>query len=192
MIRYSLLFLLLLFFKSSECQSVEFFREDLVFTIDSVYFTVDGSYFFRNTSNKAISFPIAYPVPWLQLPENIDTLIVYDPENPGKSIRVFQKDTLYNFNLEIGALGQKVLKIAYRQKHNNRSARYILTTTATWGKPFEEAAYDLVVPGYLKVEEFSYEPDNFTGFKDDKIYHWKKKGFMPGKDFVIKFHKTIE
>ncbi len=192
MIRYSLLFLLLLGVKPSECQVVDFFREDLVFTIDSVYFTVDGSYYFRNTSNKAISFPIAYPVPNLQLPETIDTLLVYDPENPGNSIRVFQKDTLYNFKLDISALGQKVLKIAYRQKHNNRSVRYILTTTATWGKPFEEATYDLVVPGYLKVEEFSFEPDNSTRFKDDKIYHWKKKGFMPAKDFVIKFHKTID
>jgi len=185
--RYLFLFCILLIFQVSRCQSVDFYREDLVFSIDSVYFTVNGTYYFRNTSDKQVSFPVAYPVPRVGFQEAIDTLVVYDIERPEIPVKLMHKDTMYLFQAKIDAGSSEAFVIAYRQKHDNHSAKYILTTTSYWGKPLEEASYDLLVPGYIHITGFSYPPDSSTAFREEKIYHWKKKEFMPDKDFTICF-----
>lgn len=184
--------IIFLFSLSSAGQSVNFFREDITFSVDSVYFTVDGTYYFSNPTNKTVSFTVTYPVPEFQCPEEIDTLQAYDVQNPMNPVRVIKKDTLYFFRIQLAPKGEKAYSISYRQKHNAYNARYILHTTSSWGKPLKEANFDLLVPDYLTITGFSFEPDNYSDFKDDRIYHWKKKDFMPDKDFFITFIKTVK
>jgi hypothetical protein len=159
-----------------------------MFSIDSAYFTVKGTYYFRNTTNRPVSVSILYPVSKSGSMKAIDTLIVYDNQNPGVPLRTFDRDTLYTFQMEIAASGSKDYTIAYRQKHNGNTAKYILTTTSFWGQPLEEGKYDLWIPDYIRINEFSYPPDNFTEFDGEMIYHWEKTDFMPDNDFIIRFN----
>ena len=173
--------------KITACQSIEFFRENLIFSLDSVNFTVNGTYFIRNTSKTAASFLINYPIPGSLNPDNHDTLIVQDMASSLKFVKVTQKDTLYTFHCNIESGSDKELTIAYRLRHNGNSVRYILTTTSYWGKPLEVATYDLIIPNYIKISGFSFEPDSSTVFQTEKVYHWKKKDFFPDKEILIHF-----
>jgi len=180
------------FYLSSVGQNVAFFREDLVFSIDSVYLTINGKYYFRNNTEQKVSIPIIYPFPRIHMLKAVEKISVIDLEKPGLTFKVNLEDTLATFQVEIAAKSEKAISISYRQQHKGNIARYILTTTSRWKKPFEEANYDLIVPSYFRIVSFPFEPDSFSTFGDEKIYHWKKKDFMPDKDFDIEFRRNIK
>ena len=175
----------------SRSQSLEFYRENLVFSIDSSYFTVSGTYYFRNPSQQAGLFTITYPLPRCAINESIDTLVVFDAESPERPVLVTQKDSLYTFQVGIGAGSEKALSISYRQKYANNQVKYILTTTQYWRKSLKQASYDFLVPNYLLVKDFSYPPDSHSEFTDEIIYHWVKTDFMPEKDFIVHLKNTV-
>jgi len=185
--RTFLISLALLLSLSAVSQSLEFFREDLVFTLDSNFFTVSGDYYFRNPGEQAGTFSIVYPVPYNGPGKSVDTIVVIDEESRSQFIPVTVHDTLCMFQVQVSAGGIKRLTISYRQKHKDNQAGYILTTTRHWGKPLDQASYELVVPVCLRMLESSYPPDSHSDFGDAVIFHWKKTDFMPDKDFLFRF-----
>jgi hypothetical protein len=185
--RTFLISLALLLSLSAVSQSLEFFREDLVFTLDSNFFTVSGDYYFRNPGEQAGTFSIVYPVPYNGPGKSVDTIVVMDDESHNQFIPVTVHDTLCMFQVQVSAKGIKRLTISYRQKHKDNQACYILTTTRQWGKPLEQASYELVMPAYLEILESSYPPDSHSDFGDAVIFHWRKTDFMPDKDFLFRF-----
>ncbi len=187
--KFKLCFLLLVVDASlsAYAQKPEFFREEISFGIDSVFFTVNGDYYFRNNSNEYHSYVIVYPVRSNNTPRPIDTIMVFDRNDMAHPVRVHMKDTLVTFTLNMAPRSVKTIKIVYRQQHTGNEARYILLTTKFWQKPLESASYNLVVNKNVKIDKFSIVPDSAVDFGDTLIYYWKKEKFMPENDFEVRF-----
>jgi hypothetical protein len=178
---------MILFFTSfSFGQRADFFKEDLTFRLDSVYFDVDGFYWFANHSNKPVISNIFYPFPY-NAGSEIDSVRLYDI-SAGQKPRYRKEDNNgISFVLHVAPLDTVLFQIGYRQKLNSDSVVYILKTTKGWGKPMNWAEYKLIVPDYITIKEFSYPPDKTYKIEKNKIYYWKKLNFMPNMDMVFHF-----
>jgi hypothetical protein len=170
-------------------QRIEFFREDLVFTLDSSCFSVNGDYYFRNRSGAAVSYRIFYPVSKPGGFAALDTIVVFDVAAHGLPVPVEIMDSVASFTLNFPPATEKCVKIYYRQHHDGSAARYILMTTHTWHKPLEQAKYSLLTDKNITVSAFSITPDSSEDFGQTRIYFWKRVRFMPDVDFVFGFHK---
>lgn len=168
-------------------QKPEFFREEISFGIDSLYFTVNGNYFFRNTSDETRKYIIAYPVRSNNTSKPIDTIMVFDTDNPAQLLKVGVRDTLATFEIVMSPHSVKNILVFYRQFHNKREVRYILLTTRLWDKPFEKADYNLTIRKDIRIDGFSIDPDSRIDFGETEVFYWKRENFMPDKDFEAKF-----
>lgn len=178
---------LLLIFQNLFSQDFDFFKEEIVFEIDSVFFTVNGDYYFRNNTGKDVSPLISYPVRSNDSRPPFDTIMVYDQSDPSTPVRVKIIDTAALFTIHLPPHAEKMIKVVYRQRHDGSGARYILLTTKLWNKAFEDARYSLVVRKSIVIQEFSFAPDRSVDFGDTTIYYWSRKNFMPEKDFEVRF-----
>jgi hypothetical protein len=189
-----ILFLFTLFFVSQTVfsQVLDFFKEEIVFEIDSAFFTVNGDYYFRNNTGKVISPLISYPLRSNDSRPLFETVMVYDQAEPSTPLPLKIIDTAALFTLHLSPHSEKMIKVIYRQRHNGSVARYILLTTKFWNKPFENALYSLVVKKNIAVKQFPFPPDRSVDFGDATIYYWSRKNFMPEKDFEVKFNVKDE
>lgn len=181
--------ILLLLFASTfvSAQKPEFFKEDISFGIDSLFFSVNGDYYFRNTSDDIHKFVVVYPVRSNDTSKPIDTIMVFDLGNPGGILKVDVKDTLATFAISLPPHSEKTVRVFYRQRHNGKEVRYILLTTKFWNKPFERADYSLAVGRNIKINNFSLKPDKSVDFGETVIFYWERENFMPENDFEVKF-----
>ena len=170
-------------------QRIEFFREELVFTIDSSCFSVTGDYYFRNPSNTSVNYRIFYPVSKTPGYKAMDTILVYDVSRPNQPLPVEIKDSVASFYLSFLPASEKCVKIYYKQHHNGSRARYILMTTHNWHQPLELAKYSLVTDKSISISHFSIPPDASKEFEQTRLYFWNRQQFMPEKDFVFELRK---
>jgi hypothetical protein len=168
-------------------QRIEFFKEELVFTLDSSCFSVNGDYFFRNPSNSNLDTRIFFPVSKTPGYSAIDTILIYDVTKPDHPLMVEVKDSVASFSLSFLPFSEKCVKIYYKQHHNRSRARYILMTTQHWKKPLELAKYSLITDKNISISHFSIPPDKSEDFGETRLYYWNRQQFMPDKDFVFEF-----
>ena len=168
-------------------QRIEFFKEELVFTLDSSFFSVNGDYFFRNPSNSPLNYKIFFPVSKTPGYKAIDTILVYDISEPNQPLIVGIKDSVASFSLSFVPFSEKCVRIFYKQHHNGSRARYILMTTQNWQKPIELGKYSLITRKNISILHFSILPDRSEDFGESRLYFWNKYQFMPDRDFVFDF-----
>jgi hypothetical protein len=185
--RHFLLFLLFLYSGFVAGQRIEFFKEELVFTIDSSFFSVNGDYCFRNPSNSSLDVKIFFPVSKTPAYPAIDTMLIYDISRPSHPIMAEINDTVATFSLSFLPFSEKCVKIYYKQHHNGSWAKYILMTTQNWHKPLELAKYSLITSKNISISHFSISPDQSEDFGETRLYYWNRQQFMPEKDFVFDF-----
>ncbi len=163
--------------------NMEFYREDLNFSLTKDYFTVDGYYYFRNLTDKEINILLAYPFPSDSLMGAVDSVFALD--HSGNSIMVQTNQKFMNFRVNIAPHDSTVCRIGYMQEVRDHYAKYILLTTRAWGKPFTQVHYQLITKA--KKITCSYPPDHQD--KRGKLYYyqWHMTNFMPDKDFIIKY-----
>ncbi len=168
-------------------QVVDFFREDLSFKLNKEYFVVDGNYYFRNNSSLPITKIMIYPFPEDSLLGNVSAITCF---NIADSISATKKifDSKITFTITIPANNIAIYKIGYRQDLLGSMAKYILTTTHQWKKPFEQASYTLIAKN-INIDSLSYIPDRVESFQDSTIFLWNKKNFMPNMDFEVFFQR---
>ena len=171
-------------------QRIEFFKEELVFTIDSSCFSVNGDYYFRNPSKSSRTFTVLYPVSKTEGYKPIDTILVYDVSEPNKPLKVGINDSIASFTLSFLPFSEKCVKIFFKQHHGGSRAKYILLTTRKWQRPLESASYSLITPKGITVSHFSIPPDKSEDFGQTRLYYWTRTNFMPDRDFV--FYLTIK
>lgn len=168
-------------------QEVEFYREDINFTISQSHFTVEGKYHFCNISTDSIRIPIMYPFPLDSLYGDVDSIQVVNL-NTGEEMEFTNyRPRGIRFLLVLAPLEIAAYRIAYRQKLNAGRAEYILTTTRHWNKPFEIVNYSLTTPPDIKLDSCSYQPDSVSVSTAENQYFWKKRNFMPQKNMLFWF-----
>jgi len=181
--------LLLISGLSSFSQKIEFFKEDLKFSLNGELFVVDGLYYFRNTTDTEVKQMLFYPFPDVEVYGEI-AFIQITKANDTISQLATQTSKGSLFKVQIPANAESSFHISYGQKLKSDKAKYIITTTQKWGNPFEQADYRLEIPSSLSITNFSIPPD--TLFQKDTlmIYTWKRQDFMPVVDFDFEFRQS--
>jgi hypothetical protein len=76
------------------------------------------------------------------------------------------------------------VRTVYRQALQTRYARYIVTTTAAWGRPLRHARFEIHLPPGSEPLHFSHAfapRDGETG----RIYVYEETDFLPEQDIVV-------
>ena len=166
-------------------QALQFYREDIVFKINEDAAETDAVYHFCNVGKEEIKTALFYPFPGNTM-ELIDSILIRDFKT-GEVIPFRQGKSGVYFEILVKSYGQASYWVFFRQKLADHRFKYILTSTESWGRSLEFANFDLQVPVSLKVDSFSYPPDSSYIKNDFQYYLWKKKDFMPDKDFEVIF-----
>lgn len=183
---FSVLFIILFISVALECQPIEFFREDITFTIQDSLFCVEGVYHFRNVTEKPVTSVLFYPFPADSLYGGVDSVLIYNlTDSIPVELRRRGNGVSFQVSLEPFRVGK--YKIFYRQKLYGNKAEYILTTTKYWEKPLQVANFQLEIPNHIKIDSLSYEPDSVYVNKGKSKYFWQMNNFMPDKNFIILF-----
>lgn len=167
-------------------QKVDFYREELRFTVDSQWFYMQGDFFFARLSETVTDQNIGFPVPEGTM-GLIDTFSVYDYQSQ-QYVMTGRGRSGFKFNISFAQHDSVVLHIRYRQRIADTSLCYIITSVQAWGKPLRYAAYSLEVPHYAEVSGFSLtDPHTFTSEKS-RVYMWERYNFMPTTDIRFNYH----
>ncbi len=183
---------ILFFIKDLFPLDLQFFREDLSFEIKEDHFYVDGLYYFRNTSNKELKQRLIYPFPQDSAYAKVDSLFVINIIDSTITTNMQNGDKGASFTIQIDPDSTAVYRICYRQELKDKMAEYILTTTQTWSRPFEQVNYKLIFPKELKLDSLSYMPDSLREESNRYIFFCYKENFMPDRNFKIRFSKKEE
>ncbi len=187
-----LIFILLFSFKLAYAQDLQFYQEDLDFKIEGNYFYVDGLYYFRNTSSKVIKRRLIYPFPQDEAYGEVDSIFVINLQDSLNEMNLQNNIKGSSFIVNIEPDTTAIYRICYRQELKGTKAEYILTTTQTWGSPFEQVNYTLEFPKEFSLDSISYMPDSLREEKEKYIFFWHKEDFMPNKNFEFNYKKLEE
>jgi len=167
-------------------QRADFFKEDITFRLDATYFRVEGYYWFANHSAAPLNSEVYYPFP-TYAGDQIDSIRIYNI-SAGRESGFKREDKFgISFVLHLASLDTAMLQIKYRQKLTADSAVYVLKTTQGWGRPLDDAEFKLITPDSFMITKFSYPPDESFALDKLRIYHWKKRNFMPAEDMTFYF-----
>ena len=172
-----------------QAKDLQFFREDLSFEIKEDHFYVNGLYYFRNTSNKELKQRLIYPFPQNSAYGKVDSLFVINVIDSTITTNIQKRENCTSFTIQIDTDSTAIYRIGYRQKLKGKKAEYILTTTQTWSRPFEQVNYTLTFPKELFLDSLSYMPDSLREESNKYIFFWYKENFMPDRNFKIHFSK---
>lgn len=75
--------------------------------------------------------------------------------------------------------------VTYRQRFEENTGRYILTTTRYRGRPLVNSSYSLTVPQTTTLKYLSYECDTVYTSGSSLVYTFFKKRFIPDRDFIF-------
>lgn len=166
---------------------LQFFREDLRFTLTDSTFSVDGDYYFRNNSQRDLERILFYPFPQDSLYGEVSESFAFSQDSLDVLSKISAEGSF--FKVKIPADEETYIRVGYTHQLLADQAEYILLTTRNWGIPFEVVNYSLEFSKELVIIEFSLLPDELT--EDDNRYYlsWYKEDFMPKTNFIVKFNK---
>jgi len=167
-------------------QNLSFFAEDLHFYLNEKSFEVDGLYYFRNNTDKEIKQMLFYPFPDIAKYGDIDFIKIHI-QGDTTSMLAMQSTKGSLFKVKIPAKGEVAYQINYQQRCKTNLAKYIITTTQQWNKPFEFANYSLTFPTSIIIDSISIPPDSVLNLEGENKYLWTRKNFMPIIDFEFDF-----
>jgi hypothetical protein len=75
----------------------------------------------------------------------------------------------------------------YRQAMLGPYARYIVTTTQTWGQPLRKASFEIRLPPGAKNPEFSH-PFRPKG-PSVRVWIYEASDFLPREDIVVRYRR---
>ena len=166
-------------------QDLQFYREDIVFKVSADHVITDATYQFCNLGEKDFKVPLFYPFPE-NTRELIDSIMIKDGKaDTALPFREGRSGIL--FPISVKSYGQAAYRVYFQQKFIEKRFTYILTSTESWGRALEFANFELQVPAGISVDSLSYPPDSTFIKNDIQYFFWKKKDFMPERDFEVFF-----
>lgn len=168
---------------------LEFIQEDLEFRLDGKIFKLTGDYWFCNNTDKDITQQLFFPIPAdsLNAPAEKAKLKLIKPL-PGQKVKLLSVGKQgFWFEVSLPAKTIAICQISYRQKLYGKSAKYVLMSTHSWGKPLEYAKYTLITPSALQVTNLSLSEPEVHLQKGKRYYRWEYLNFLPQADFTVEF-----
>jgi hypothetical protein len=172
--------------------SLDFFQEDLEFRLDGRTFRLSGDYWFCNNTHEDITRQLYFPIlsDSLAAPADKIRLKLVKPLRGQKAKLLSTGKQGFWFEVSLPAQTIAICHIAYRQRLYGNTARYVLMSTHSWGKPLEYAKYTLIIPSGLKVENLSLPSPAVHLVKGKSHYRWEYLNFLPQADFSVQFTKN--
>mgnify|MGYP006277951267 CR=1 FL=1 len=187
--RYTALaFVLFIIGSHLQGQGMRFFREDISFVLEPGSFHVDGYYYFNNPGPHPIQSVLRYPFPTGESFGRVDSIFCYPAGRPAMDAAIRTNQQSVDFQVQLAPGESKTYHIGYQQKLEGNKALYILRSTASWGMAFDTINYRLEVKN-LVIDSLSYIPDKVVMKENSSEYYWRKRNFMPLKDFVVLFRQ---
>ena len=168
---------------------VEFFAEEITLSVTDSTADVTGIYYFRNNTPREGDYPVIFPfyVDSLSLfPSKIEGFEV-QPKSVGRSLEIskYEERNSIVINIPLKPNAVTIWELDYRQRILGHSARYILTSTRSWGQPLETATYEFIVPAdFTDVNVWPEADSIFEGGHYCK-YLAHRINFMPSRDMEI-------
>jgi hypothetical protein len=166
-----------------------FYQEEITLTVSDSVSRVEGTYHFRNNTGKAIDMPVIFPFyvdSTTEFPYHIGAFLMDDKghEQPIK-FEELRNHKAIRMRIPLAADGETTWYLNYEQKIRARRAVYIITSTAAWQKPLEQATYTFIAPSSFEDIKVWPEPDT-TFEKAGQIYmQCVKYDFMPTREMEI-------
>lgn len=147
---------------------------------------VRGTYWFGASDSAMSETRLYYPFP-------VDTLSNYPffidirDAPSSRAIAFAKQEQGVSFFIAVKPGDTTSVMVLYRQKVRNREGRYILTTTANWGRPLVDSRYSVRIPATLTLAYMSYECDSVSKVGKFNVYSFFKKQFMPDRDLFFRW-----
>jgi hypothetical protein len=186
---HRLLFSLILILQTiaGNSQGFSFFRESITMKITEKAFYVTGIYYLKDHPGK--SRVLINPYPANSDLGNVDSVNIYNLSSNKAIIPKKNNNKGTLFTVEFGPDSILMIQISYKQALLGMHAEYILTTTRNWGKPLQQANYQVIVPYELHISRFSIPPQDSTISEKETIYYWEKSNYLPSVDLRFDFSK---
>jgi len=168
---------------------VRFDSEMIRVTVDPERISVDGLYRLYNPLPFPMTQWFFYPTPEGGGLEPADQLNVErlpdQPEAVSEHLTPVRQGNLEHYRVRVPGRGFLEVRAVYSQRHNGAYGRYILTTTAGWGRPLRHAQFELTLES-LDLVDSNYE---LSG-KGGGLWTFQRTGFMPPEDWVFTFKRV--
>ncbi len=169
---------------------VDFFKEDITLAVSDSSARISGIYYFRHNTEHDTRMPVVFPFYVDSLNPYPDSIAAYmvngadtirlDFRNQRERGAIWLAIPLFSNNVTVWHLD-------YRQKIRDTRAVYILTSTAAWGKPLEDATYKFIVPlSFADVRTWP-EADTVLAEGNFREYLAHRTNFMPGQNMEVKW-----
>ena len=179
----------------AQSQGLQFVREDLGFRLlplkdagaEASLLVLDGIYTFRGSfAERALR--VHYPFPLDSCSGTWDALS-FRALPSGEELGWEQVDDgMVAFSLPQSLAQEQMVAVHYEQEMYHGCARYILTSTQTWGKPLEEARFVLEADPALVVDSLGQPPSGCQQSEAGTVCHWSFEDFLPDQDLLIWYH----
>ena len=167
---------------------VDFFKEEITLTVSDSQAAINGIFYFRNNTDRDRPFPIIFPFyvdSLTSYPDKINAYTINGGDTAAINFEALAGRRAIRMAVPMKPKGVTVWYLDYTQKIDSPHARYILTSTAAWKKPLEEATYYFVMPETFNVISVWPEPDSTKISGAKKILKCERKNFMPERDMEI-------
>jgi hypothetical protein len=167
---------------------VDFFQEEITLTVTDSTAAVSGVYHFRNNTARDFDMPVAFPFYVDSLSAYPHFIEAYIEKESGKQVlphRQLTKMDGISLKIPLKAGQEMTWNLDYAQKISSKRAVYIITSTAAWKKPLEQATYTFIAPAnFINITAW---PTPDTSFVNNGIRSFisYKQGFMPVRDMEI-------
>jgi hypothetical protein len=155
-----------------------------VFPPDTV--CVKGVYFFMSNGTAVDKIPLHYPFPSDNGEEYPFFIEVKDP-GTARGLPFVRQGQGIAFSVGARAGDTATVLVVYKQIVPGKCGRYILMTTALWGRPLDDSRYSVSVPKRVTLDFMSYECDSVVPAGDRLIYQFFKNKFMPDRDLTFQW-----
>ncbi len=145
-------------------RGVHFVEEEVALEVSGggaeAWLTVRGRYLLRNQGWLPVRLPVDYPIAGAS---SASRPVVLQVALDGAPVRFDEVEGGLALHAWLPARRGVWLEVEYRQRLDERRARYVVLTTRRWGRPLEEARFRVVLPEGCVLERASPPLDRGTG-----------------------------
>ena len=170
-------------YRHAAARKPSFVGEDVTITVAPTQVKVEGVYRFRNPAEDAQTLKLRYPFargPELGEPDNV---VVRDGE--GRDVPYSWKRHDVAFEVTVPPRSETEVSVSYEQPCRGGEFTYILTSTRSWRRPIERAAFAVEVPPQLAPVEGSYELEEVPAREGVVRYELRRDDFYPDVDLNL-------
>jgi len=172
----------------SQSFGVEFFKEEIILEVDDGQACITGVYYFRNNTDRELQMPVVFPFYVDSLcayPDQIEAAVITEEGKTGLSYARLAERDMISLRIPIKAGGITSWRLTYQQELGANRAVYIITTTAAWKKPLEEATYYFIAPDSFSNIQTWPLPDTIYIEDGRHVFKSVRYDFMPQRDMEI-------